>query len=64
MTSFVYYEVHAVRDLGEDAEICSDAEADFWSAYGVLENGERICIGDFNSRLQADTVVSLITATN
>lgn len=59
--SFIHYEVYGVREMGEEAEICADLDADFWSAYGVLQNGDRICIGDFNSRLQAETVVTLIT---
>ena len=61
---FVGFEVHGVRDLGEHAEICADAQADFFSIYGILLNAhgspEYCCVGDFSTRDTAELVVELI----
>ncbi len=61
---FVGYEVHAVKDYGEHAQICADAKADFYSIYGILLNAygstEYVCVGDFPSREAAELIVELL----
>ncbi len=61
---FVGYEVHAVKDYGEHAEVCADGQADFWSIYGFLLNAhgstEYVCVGDFSSRQAAELIVNLL----
>ena len=61
---FVGFEVHGVKEHGEHAEVCVDAQADFFSIYGVLLNAhgspEYCCIGDFSTRDAAELVVELI----
>ena len=51
---FVGYEVHAVKDFGEHAEVCADDQADFWSIYGMLLNAhgntEYVCVDQNQSR--------------
>jgi hypothetical protein len=62
---FVGYEVHAVKDYGERAEVCADAQADFYSIYGLLLNShgstEYVCVGDFSSRQAAELIVDLLS---
>ncbi len=63
---FVGYEVHAVKDFGQHAEVCADDQADFWSIYGMLLNAhgstEYVCVGDFSSRQAAVLIVDLLGA--
>ena len=62
---FVGYEVHAVKDYGEHAEVCADVQADFYSIYGLLLNShgstEYVCVGDFSSRQAAELIVDLLS---
>ncbi len=62
---FVGYEVHAVKDYGEHAEVCSDDQGDFWSIYGMLLNShggtDYVCVGDFSSRQAAELIVNLLS---
>ena len=62
---FVGYEVHAVKDYGEHAEVCADDKADFWSIYGMLLNAhgstDYVCVGDFSSRQAAELIVDLLS---
>ena len=61
---FVGYVVHAVKDYGEHAQICADAQADFYSIYGILLNAhgstEYVCVGDFSFREAAELIVELL----
>ena len=61
---FVDFEIHPVKDFGAYAYICTDADADFWSVYGVLLNAhgcrEYVAIGDFSCRDAAELIVELI----
>jgi hypothetical protein len=63
---FSGFVVHGVKDYGEYATVCPDAEADFWSLYGILINAhggpDYVCIGDFHCRDAAELVRELIGA--
>lgn len=59
---FVSLEVKGVKDV--DAENCmvveDDADADFFSLYGLDERHHAYCIGDFSSREGAETIKTAI----
>lgn len=65
-THFDGYEVHGVKEYtGEDGtkfcEQVDDGEAMFWSLYGHLADGGLLCIGDFQTREDAEEVMARIT---
>lgn len=65
LVRFDAYEVHGVRRYEEESdrycEQVEDKDAQFWSLYGCLPDGEQTCIGDFKSRGAAEEVYSRIT---
>ncbi len=69
-THFDAYEVHGVREYAEDkdgtkfCEQVEDGEAMFWSLYGHLAEGGLLCIGDFQTRKDAEDVMARITGGN
>lgn len=57
---FDMYEVHPVRELGgNQAQIVSDAEADFWSVYGKVDNFY-CAVGDFDTREEAEQAATML----
>ena len=57
---FDSYEVHPVRESGgNQAQVVSDAEADFWSVYGKVDNFY-CAIGDYESREIAELVAEML----
>lgn len=59
---FVAYDVEPVKDYGDFVEVCLPEDADFWSVYGRLENGEAVCIGDFTTQAVAEEIKGAIQA--
>lgn len=59
---FVSYDIAPVRDLGETAETCEPHEADYWSLYGVDEEGFAHAIGDFSTHADATFIRDAIQA--
>lgn len=59
---FVGYEVVPLREVESNycAVVADDATADWWSIYGVLPDGKRVCIGDYSERHEADAVIELL----
>lgn len=58
------YEIHGVKDQGDQAVIVSDNEADYWAIFGFVtafNGGEfAIPIGDYSSPDQAKLTLGLI----
>ena len=60
-------EVHPVREYHENGyswcEQCEPEEAEFWSVYGHLKEGEVDCFEDFETEAEADAFAEkLLTA--
>jgi hypothetical protein len=56
-------EVHPIKDYGDRASICRDADADFFGLFGLVEgdvNGFYIALGDFASRDTAELAKELL----
>ena len=61
ITPFDAYEIHACKDYGGYIEPVEDeSEADFWSLYGHIPGRGLECIGDFNTRQQAEEILKRI----
>mgnify|MGYP001187733423 CR=1 FL=1 len=65
-TPFDGYEIHGVVEFrGADGtrycETAPDEEAHFWSLYGHIPGQGLECIGDFQSREQAEEIYTRIT---
>jgi hypothetical protein len=59
---FVGYEVVPLREVDDSyAVVADDDTADFWSLYGVLPGGKRVCIGDYSDQHEANSVRDLLT---
>lgn len=58
---FISLEVKGVREIHDQCQIVEDdADADFFSLYGVGDDKLAYCIGDFSSREGADTIKAAI----
>ena len=64
-TRFDNYEIHGVRESGDDNDKCCeqvpDEEARFWRLYGHIPGQGLDCIGDFSTRGHAEEVFVRIT---
>src|SRR5678816_394535 len=55
------FEINGVRNVGHLAvEACPDNEAEYWSAYIHFVGGTVQCIGDFNTREDAEKFVKFM----
>lgn len=66
MERFEDYYVSGCRTDGDDVEQCPDAEAEFWTVYGLvpheraLKEGRTVALEDFPSREAADQYLSTL----
>lgn len=57
---FDAYEIHGCKDFGGFVEQVPDQEAQFWSLFGHIPNQGLKCIGDFETRKQAEEILQRI----
>lgn len=57
---FVDYKIEPIKDDGDDCFVVEPHEADFWSLYGYDEQGFAHCIGDYNTKENAQQIKAAI----
>jgi hypothetical protein len=58
---FTSLEVQGVKEIDDNCMVVEDdADADFFSIYGITEEGHAYCVGDFSSREGAGVIKAAI----
>lgn len=64
LLKFDAYEVHAVKELGDTAQVSTDQDADYFCLYGLVKNDTGydfyMAIGDYDCRQDAEIVRDIL----